>query len=41
MTMIEHDIQEKIRKQFRLSAKFGDYCGLGFPNVCKTRARKC
>ena len=26
---------------FRLSAKFGDYCGLGFPNVCKTRARKC
>jgi hypothetical protein len=24
-----------------LSAKFGDYCGLGFPNVCKTRARKC
>jgi len=28
-------------KNFRLSANFGDYCGLGLPNVCKTRARKC
>jgi hypothetical protein len=25
---------------FWLSAKFGDYCGLGIPKACSTRARK-
>ena len=39
--MIDNSGDAATEKEFGLSAKFGDYCGLGFPNVCKTRARKC
>ena len=28
------------RSKYGLCAKFGDYCGLGIPKACSTRARK-